>query len=69
MSVSGLIEVQSSVLTRRGRIDAVVEFPDKVCLIEFKCGQRADIALRQIQTNRYAEKYRGRGNAILRCAR
>lgn len=65
MSVSGLIEVQSSVLTSRGRIDLVVEFPDKVCIIEFKCGQSADIALRQIQANRYAEKYRGRGKAIL----
>ena len=65
MSASGMVEAQSSVLSSRGRIDLVVEFPNKVYILEFKCNQSADIALRQIQANRYAEKYRGRGKAIL----
>jgi len=65
MSASGMVEAHSSILTSRGRIDLVVEFPEKVCILEFKCNQSADIALRQIQQQGYAEKYRGRGKAIV----
>jgi hypothetical protein len=49
---------QSSVLTSRGRIDMVMAFPDKVYVIEFKCGQSATAALQQIREKGYAEAYR-----------
>ena len=64
MSASG-IAAQSSLLTCDGRIDLVVNVQEKTYIIEFKCNQSADAALRQIQANRYAEKYRGCGKTIL----
>lgn len=65
MSASGLIDVQSSVLTSKGRIDFVVLFPETIYIIEFKCNQSAETALRQIQNKRYAEKYRRSGKKII----
>jgi hypothetical protein len=56
---------QSSVLTSRGRIDLVVSFPDRVYIIEFKCNQSAEVAIKQIQDQGYAEKYKGRGREIV----
>lgn len=56
---------QSSVLTSRGRIDMVMIFPDKVYVIEFKCGQRAAVALQQIQDKGYAEPYRQAGRKVI----
>ena len=56
---------QSSVLTSRGRIDMVVTFPDKVYVIEFKCNQIPEDALRQIHTQGYAEPYQGSGKQIV----
>ncbi len=44
-------------LSSAGRIDLAIEFPDKVYLIEFKCNQSANAALRQIRSKRYAERY------------
>ena len=64
MSASGMVEVQSSVLTSKGRIDLVVQFPEKIYIIEFKCNQSADVALRQIHEKQYADKYRGSGKKI-----
>ncbi len=65
MSASGMVDVQSSVLTCKGRIDLVVQFPEKVYIIEFKCNQSADIALQQIHDKRYAQKYCGSGKKII----
>lgn len=65
LSASGLVDVQSSVLTSKGRIDLVVEFPAQVYIIEFKCNQNAATALRQIQDKQYAAKYRRSGKTIL----
>lgn len=56
---------QSSVLTSRGRIDLVVQFPDKIYIIEFKCNQDAETAIRQIHKQGYAEKYRQKGETII----
>ncbi|GAK55245.1 hypothetical protein U27_02077 [Candidatus Vecturithrix granuli] len=64
MSASGMVEVQSSVLTSKGRIDLVVQFPEKIYIIEFKCNQSADAALRQIHEKHYTDKYRGSGKKI-----
>ncbi len=65
MSASGMIEVQSSVLTCKGRIDLVVQFPKTVYIIKFKCNQSAEIALQQIKDKKYVEKYRDSGKKIL----
>ena len=65
MSASGLIDIQSSVLTSKGRIDLVVIFPEKIYIIEFKCNQSAETALRQIRAKNYAEKYRRSGKKIM----
>ncbi len=55
---------QSSPLTNRGRIDMVMALPDHIYIFEFKCNQSVDIALQQIRTQGYAERYRGQGKAI-----
>ncbi|MCD4738768.1 MAG: ATP-binding protein [Anaerolineae bacterium] len=56
---------QSSVLTSRGRIDLVVTCPDRVYIIEFKCNQSAEVALRQIHAQGYPEQYRRQGKELL----
>ncbi len=50
-------DAQSSVLTCRGRIDMVVTYPERVYIIEFKCNQNAEVALRQIHERGYATPY------------
>lgn len=56
--------VHTEVLTSRGRIDLAVEFPDQVIVIELKCNQDADAAIRQILERRYFEKYIASGRDI-----
>jgi ATP-dependent exoDNAse (exonuclease V) beta subunit len=63
VSASGA-EARSEVLTCDGRIDLLVEFPGKVFILEFKCGQSADTALAQIREKDYAAPYRGSGKAL-----
>ncbi len=60
---SGL-NAHSEVLTCEGRIDLLIEFSDKVFIIEFKCNQSADAALRQIRNKSYDQKYRQAGKKI-----
>lgn len=57
MAASGA-ETQSSILTNRGRIDLVIQFSEKIYIIEFKCNQDAETAIQQIHEQGYAEKYR-----------
>jgi hypothetical protein len=64
MSASGLA-AQSSILTSEGRIDLVLEFQEKVYIIEFKCNQTAQIALQQIHDKNYADMYRRSGKKII----
>ncbi len=64
ISASG-VDAQSSVLTNKGRIDLAVIFPETVYIIEFKCQQSAETAIRQIQKKGYAEKYRRRGKKLI----
>jgi hypothetical protein len=63
VSASGA-EARSEVLTCEGRIDLLVEFPDKVFVLEFKCGQGADAAIQQIREKDYAGPSRGTGKKI-----
>ncbi len=60
VSASGS-SVQSEVLTSRGRIDMVVEFADKIFIMEFKCGHSAQAALKQIHEKGYADMYAQKG--------
>jgi hypothetical protein len=58
------VEANSEVLTSRGRIDLAVEFADRVYVIEFKCGQSAEAALRQIRERGYAARYTQNGKTV-----
>jgi hypothetical protein len=58
------VEVDLEVLTDKGRIDGVMEYQDKIYLIEFKYGQPGtsmekltEQAIQQIQTKRYGERF------------
>jgi len=57
VSASG-VDAKSEVLTSRGRIDMVIEFSDKIFIMEFKCNQSATVGIRQIKEKGYADKYR-----------
>ncbi len=43
----------------------MAQFPEHIFIIEFKCNQSADVALKHIQAKQYAEKYRGSGKPIV----
>ncbi len=63
LAASGVL-VRSEVLTSLGRMDMAVEFKDKVFIVELKCDQPAEEALRQIRAKRYHEKYMESGRRI-----
>lgn len=59
-------------LTDRGRIDGVLEFADKIYIIEFKYGNEGeamekllDQAVGQIKERRYYEKYIDDGKKVI----
>lgn len=58
------ITARSEVLTCKGRIDMVMEFSDKLYIIEFKCNQSAKDAIRQIHDNGYAAPYKKSGKKV-----
>ncbi len=64
VSASG-VNAQSEVITSRGRIDLVVEFDDKIYIIEFKCGQSAKAGLKQIKEKGYAEIIQKTGKKLI----
>lgn len=51
-------------LTSQGRIDALLELPDKLYILEFKLST-AQVALDQIKARGYADPYRASGKAII----
>lgn len=55
---------RNEVLTHRGRIDMVIEFPSDIFIFEFKCNQSAEEALQQIKTQGYATPYQATGKSI-----
>ncbi len=64
VSASG-INAHSQVLTCDGRIDLVMEYSDKIYIIEFKCNQSAQAGIRQIREKGYDQKYRASGKKII----
>ncbi len=64
VSASG-VNARSEVLTCDCRIVMVMEFSDKVYIIEFKCNQNAQAAINQIREKEYAAPYRGSGEKII----
>jgi hypothetical protein len=57
--------MDSEVSTSRGRIDAVVQTPERVYVLEFKADESADAALAQIAEKGYADKYHHSGKPIV----
>lgn len=57
--------VRNEVLTNQGRIDMVVEFSDKVFILEFKCNQSAEVAQKQIADKGYADPFRNQGKKVV----
>ena len=56
LSITGA-NASSEVLISNGRIDLVVEYRDKVFIIEFRCDQSAQIAINQIKERNYSSRY------------
>jgi hypothetical protein len=63
LSASGVL-VHTEPLTSHGRMDMAVEFKDKAYVVELKCNQSAEEAIRQIRQKRYHEKYLQSGRRI-----
>jgi PAS domain-containing protein len=57
--------MDSEVSTSRGRIDAMVQTPERIYVLEFKADESADAALAQIAEKGYADKYRHAGKPIV----
>ena len=56
--------IRSEEHTSDGRMDAVVHTPSRIFLFEFKIGESAEAALRQIHDKGYADKFRADGKPI-----
>ncbi len=59
------IFLDAEVHTSDGRIDAVVQTESHIYLLEFKLDASPEAALAQIRAKGYADRYRGRGKALL----
>ncbi len=57
-SLTGMIAT-SEILSSEGRTDLAIEFPDKVYVIEFKCGRSPQKALEQIREKNYMDRWAG----------
>jgi len=64
VSASG-VDALSEILTCDGRIDLVMEFTDKIYIIEFKCNQSAEAGIKQIREKSYDEKFKQSGKKII----
>ncbi|MFH0925138.1 MAG: PD-(D/E)XK nuclease domain-containing protein, partial [bacterium] len=59
------IRAEFEVQTAKGRLDAQIEFKDKVYLFEFKYDKPAKEALGQIVEMCYPDKYKGKKKEII----
>jgi len=58
------LEIDAEVRTSRGRIDAVIEMPDRIHIFEFKLDGSAQEALAQIRERAYLARYRQEGRPL-----
>lgn len=58
------IQMESEVNTNIGRIDGVIEFSDKIYIIEFKYNLPPEDGLDQIKQKKYYEKYLTSGKRL-----
>ena len=56
--------IQAEQMTKLGRIDAVLELPNAVYILEFKM-TTAETAIQQIRDKQYAQPFRARGKPII----
>ena len=59
------VNAHSEILTCDGRIDLVMEFTDKIYIIEFKCNQSAETGIKQIRAKGYDHKFKQSGKKII----
>ncbi|MDM8550393.1 ATP-binding protein [Desulfobacterales bacterium HSG2] len=59
------VNARSEIMSCKGRVDLVMEFPDKIYIIEFKCNQSAQAGIDQIREKGYADPYRQCGKKII----
>ncbi len=59
------IQIESEVNTNIGRIDGVIEFSDKIYIVEFKYNKLPEEGLKQILSKRYYEKYLQKSKQII----
>jgi len=66
------VKIDPEVLTDKGRIDGVLEFPDKVYIMEFKYGKGGskmksllNKAIKQIKEKKYYERYAGEKRKVI----
>jgi len=66
LALSGY-RAESEVLSHRGRLDMAVRYEgeNRVFVFEFKAGESAEEALRQIEEKGYAERYRAQGLEVV----
>jgi hypothetical protein len=48
-----------------GRLDAMIELPDRILIFEFKLNQSAEVALKQIHDKQYYQPYQALGKTIV----
>ncbi|SFF37864.1 ATP-binding protein [Thermoflexibacter ruber] len=56
---------QAEVSTSKGRVDAVVQYEDKIFVIEFKVNDSAESAISQIKAKNYHQKYLRQGKEVI----
>ncbi len=49
--------INTEVKTNKGRMDAVIETPERIYIFEFKIDQSAETAIEQIKEKEYYQKY------------
>jgi hypothetical protein len=57
--------VYSEILTSEGRIDMLVETKTNIFIVEFKCNQSAEKAIKQIKDKNYADRFKLKNKEII----
>ncbi len=59
------VNARSEVMHCKGRIDLLIEFSNKIYIIEFKCDQGAQAGIKQIHAKNYAAPYKQSGKRLI----